>query len=61
MKLLRCHNMIPSHVKWYVSQWKGATETWLFFGTRKQCEAYIREHSNGPDLFGHECEGMCGV
>lgn len=45
MKLLRCHNMIPAHVKWYVSQWKGATETWLFWGTRKQCEEFIRANS----------------
>lgn len=45
MELLRCHNMIPAHVKWYVSQWKGATETWLFGGTRKQCEDFIRLNS----------------
>lgn len=43
MRILRCYNMIPAHYKWYVSQWKGATETSLFFGTRKQCEAFIKK------------------
>lgn len=41
MKLLRCHNMIPPHVKWYVSDGK-LFETALFYGTRKQCEDFIR-------------------
>jgi hypothetical protein len=36
--------MIPAHVKWYVSDGK-LFETWLFWGTRKQCEVYIRTNS----------------
>lgn len=41
MKLLRCHNMNPPSVKWYVSDGQ-LLETALFYGTRKQCEDFIR-------------------
>lgn len=55
MELLRCHNMIPAHVKWYVSDGKLFASA-LFWGTRTQCENYIRQHDRTakreqPDLF----------
>ncbi len=44
MELLRCHNMIPAHVKWYVSETGKLFPRELFWGTRKQCEDFIRQH-----------------
>lgn len=44
MEILRCHNMIPAHVKWYVSETGKLFPRELFWGTRKECEEFIRAH-----------------
>lgn len=48
MKLLRCHNMMPP-VGWCVET-DHLFSTTLVFGTRKQCEDYIRDHANDREL-----------
>lgn len=50
MILLRCHNMIPAHVKWYVSETGKIFPRELFWGTRKDCEAFIAA-ADSPTLF----------
>lgn len=50
MRLQRAHNMIPAHCKWCVITDHIFMPFTLVFGTRKQCESYIRDHANEREL-----------